>query len=94
VLIPNPGFLCYEPSVLMAGGTSLFISPLEKNGFKFEEEDVISQVTKKSRMMIINSPNNPTGAVLSHDELPKLTMLAVERDMLVISDEAHKKHLR
>lgn len=91
LLIPDPGFLCYEPSVLMAGGTPVFMPLLEKNGFKIEEEDVMSQITKKSRMMIINSPNNPTGAVLSHGDLAKLAKLAVERDMFVISDEVYEK---
>jgi len=91
VLIPDPGFLCYEPSVLMAEGTPLFMHVHEKNGFKIVEEDVISQVTQKSKMMIINSPNNPTGTVLSHGDLAKLAKLAVERDMLVISDEVYEK---
>jgi len=91
VLIPDPGFLCYEPSVLMAGGTPILMPLLEKSSFKIEEEDVMSQITKKSRMMIINSPNNPTGAVLLHDDLARLARLAVERDMLVISDEVYEK---
>jgi aspartate/methionine/tyrosine aminotransferase len=91
VLIPDPGFLCYEPSVLMAGGTPVYMPLLEKNGFKVDEEDVISQITKKARMMIVNSPNNPTGAVLSHGDLARLAKLAEERDMLVISDEVYEK---
>jgi len=91
VLIPDPGFLCYEPNVLMAGGTPVYMPLLEKRGFQIEEEDVTSQITKKSRMMIINSPNNPTGAVLSHGDLARLAKLAVERDMLVISDEVYEK---
>jgi len=91
VLIPDPGFLCYEPSVLMAGGTPVFMPFLEKNGFKIEEDDVMSQITEESRMMIINSPNNPTGAVLSHNDLARLAKLAVERDVLVISDEVYEK---
>jgi len=91
VLIPDPGFLCYKPSILMAQGTPLFMPVLEKNGFKIIEEDVISQITKKSKIMIINTPNNPTGAVLSHGDLAKLAKLAVERDMVVISDEVYEK---
>lgn len=91
VLIPDPGFLCYEPSVLLAGGKPVFMPLLEGNGFSIEIEDVISQITKKSRMMIINSPNNPTGAVFSQDDLTRLAKLAVERDMIVISDEVYEK---
>lgn len=91
VLIPDPGFLCYEPAVLLAGGTPVFLPLLEKNGFTLREEDVTSHITKKSRMLIINSPNNPTGAVFSHNNLAKLAKVAVERDMLVISDEVYEK---
>jgi len=91
VLIPDPGFLCYEPEVLMAGGEPLFMPLREKNGFRIREEDVISQITRKSRMMIINSPNNPTGTVLPRGDLARLGKLAVERDLLVISDEVYEK---
>jgi len=91
VLIPDPGFLCYEPGVLMAGGEPLFMPLKEKNGFRIREEDVISQITRKSRMIIINSPNNPTGTVLPRGDLARLGKLAVERDLLVISDEVYAK---
>jgi len=91
VLIPDPGFLCYEPGVLMAGGEPLFMPLKEKNGFRIREEDVISQITRKSRMIIINSPNNPTGTVLPRGDLARLGKLAVERDLLVISDEVYEK---
>jgi len=91
VVIPDPGFLCYEPAVLMAGGKPVFVPALEKNGFTLSEEDVTSHITEKSRVMIINSPNNPTGVVLSHGNLAKLAKVAVERDLLVISDEVYEK---
>ena len=91
VIIPDPGFLSYEPAVLMTGGTPIFVPMSEKNGFALNPEDVTSHITEKSRMLIINSPNNPTGAVLSHDNLTKLAKVAVERDLLVISDEVYEK---
>jgi len=91
VLIPDPGFLCYEPGVLMAEGIPVFMPLLEKNGFRILEENMISQITNKTRMMIVNSPNNPTGAVLSYDDLARLAKLAVERDLFVISDEVYEK---
>lgn len=91
VLIPNPGFVCYEPSVLLAGGVPVYVPLREENSFKLSAEDVISRITKKSRVMILNYPNNPTGAVLSHDEATSLAKIAVEHDMIVISDEVYEK---
>jgi len=91
VLISDPSFVCYAPSALMAGGVPSFVPVLEKDDFKPDRELVISRITKKSRAMVINSPNNPTGTVLSFDDLASLAKLAVERDMLVISDEVYEK---
>jgi len=91
VLIPNPGFVCYEPSVLLAGGVPVHIPMQEKNGFKPSIEDVTSLITSKSRVILLNYPNNPTGAVLSHGEIAALARVAVERDLVVISDEVYEK---
>jgi aminotransferase len=91
VLIPNPGFVLYEPSVLLAGGVPVYVPLLEKNDFKPSIGDVMSLITDKSRVMIFNFPNNPTGAVLSYDEVAALAKIAVERDLIVISDEVYEK---
>ena len=91
VLIPNPGFVIYEPSVRLAGGTPISIPLLEKNDFKISAEDVMSLVTRKSRAIVLNYPNNPTGAVLSYDEIAALAEVAVERDLIVISDEVYER---
>ncbi|MEM3536144.1 MAG: pyridoxal phosphate-dependent aminotransferase [Candidatus Bathyarchaeia archaeon] len=91
VLIPNPGFVCYQPSVILAGGVPVSVPLLEKNDFKPSIEDVTSLITKKSRVMLLNYPNNPTGAVLSRDEAAALAKIAVEHDLIVISDEVYEK---
>jgi len=91
VLIPNPGFVCYEPGVALAGGVPVDIPLFEKKEFKPSIDDVTSLITDKSRVMILNYPNNPTGAVLSYDEVAALAKIAVERDMIVISDEVYEK---
>jgi len=93
VLIPNPGFVCYAPGVSLAGGVAVSVPLLEDNGFKPSIENVMSLVTDKSRVMILNSPNNPTGMVLSYDEAAALAKIAVERDLIVISDEVYEKIL-
>ncbi len=91
VLILNPGFVVYEPGVSLAGGIPVRIPISEKNEFEPNCDDVTSLITKKSRVMILNYPNNPTGAVLTHDRIRDLAKIAVERDMLVISDEVYEK---
>lgn len=91
VLIPDPGFVCYEPAVKMAGGTPVSIPLYEDDGFDLLIENVISRVTKKSRVMLVNSPHNPTGTVLPYNTLRELCKIAVERDLIVISDEVYEK---
>ncbi len=91
VLLFDPGFVCYEPDVLIAGGVPVSVPIHERNGFKLDVDAVMSRVTDKSRVIIINSPNNPTGAVFSYDDLLKLSKLVIERDLIVISDEVYEK---
>jgi aminotransferase len=91
VLIPDPGFVVYEPGVLLAGGIPVHVPLREDNDFRPSIDDVTSLVTDKSRVMILNHPNNPTGSVLSYDEVATLSRIAVERDLIVISDEVYEK---
>lgn len=91
VLLPDPGFVCYKPAVMIAGGTPVSMPMRDSDGFKPDVEAVRSLITEKSRVIIINSPNNPAGAVLAHDEAARLARLAVENDLIVISDEVYEK---
>lgn len=72
-------------------GITWSIPLLEKDGFSPDIESVISQITGKSRMIVINSPNNPTGSVLSYEDLSRIARVIEERDLLVISDEVYEK---
>jgi aspartate/methionine/tyrosine aminotransferase len=91
VLIPNPGFVLYEPCATLTGAVPVHVPLLEENEFRPSIDGVTSLITNKSRVMIINFPNNPTGAVLSYDEAAALSKIAVERDLLVICDEVYEK---
>ena len=91
VLIPNPGFVLYEPAVVLTGGVPVSFPLLEENEFKPSVDGVRSLITDRSRVMILNYPNNPTGAILSHDEVAALAKMAVECDLRVISDEVYEK---
>jgi aminotransferase len=90
VLIPERAIV-YEPCMLLAGGVRLHVPLWEDNDFKPSIADVTSLVTDKSRVIILNYPNNPTGSVLSYDEAAQLSRLAVERDLTVISDEVYER---
>ncbi len=91
VLVPDPGFLCYEPGVLIAGGVPVSMPMVEKDSFRLDADVVMSLITGRSRVMITNTPNNPTGSVLSYADIAKLAKLAAERDLIVISDEVYEK---
>jgi len=91
VLVPNPGFVLYEPCVQLAEGVPVSVPLLEENSFRPSISHVTSLITEKSRVIILNYPNNPTGGVLSYDEVAALARLAVEHDMIVISDEVYEK---
>jgi aminotransferase len=91
VMVPDPGFVGYNPAGRIAEGVPVGIPMLEKNGFVPSVKDVTSLVTGKSRVMLLNSPNNPTGSMLSHDNATSLGDVAIERDMIVISDEVYEK---
>jgi aminotransferase len=91
VLIPDPGFVCYRPSVLIAGGVPVSMPVLERNEFRLDGDIVMSHITSKSRIMIVNSPSNPTGAVFSYRDMASLAKIAVERDLIVISDEVYER---
>jgi aminotransferase len=91
VLVPDPGFVCYEPDVLMADGIPIAVPLCEKDGFRYDPDAVMSQITGKSRVMIVNSPSNPVGHVLSYEEAESLAKIAVECDLIVICDEVYEK---
>lgn len=91
VLMPSPGFVLYEPCTKLAGAVPVPVPLLEENEFRPSIDHVTSLITSKSRVMILNFPNNPTGAVLSYDEAATLSKVAVERDLLVICDEVYEK---
>jgi aspartate/methionine/tyrosine aminotransferase len=93
VLVPDPRFVCYDPDIAMAGGVSIAMPMREENDFRLDAGSVISLITPESRVMITNSPNNPTGSVLTKKDAAGIAKLAVERDLIVISDEVYEKIL-
>jgi aminotransferase len=91
VLIPDPCWLHYFYCAQMAGSVPISVPMREENEFKPDIEDFRQRITPRTRMVVINTPNNPTGAVYSLDVLEELAQLAQERDLFILSDEIYEK---
>ena len=90
VLIPSPMFVSYAPAVILAGGKPVEVPTYEENEFRLSVDDLEKNVTDKTRALIINTPNNPTGAVLTKKDLEEIADFAVEHDLIVLSDEVYE----
>ncbi len=91
ILIPEPCWVSYEPMVQLAEGKAVFVPTYEKDGFRLSSEAVEKKITEKTRAIILNSPNNPTGAVTDGDALKAVAELCIENNLVVISDEIYEK---
>lgn len=91
VIIPNPGFPIYESVVNYLGGVSVPLPLLEEKDFNFSLDDLKKLITPKTKLIINNSPQNPTGGVLTRDVLEGMAKLCVEHDLWVLSDEIYNK---
>ena len=91
VLLPTPCWVSYVEMIKLAGGTPVLVPCREEDGFALDMQAVRNAVTPKTKAVIINSPNNPTGAVYSRASLENLGALAVERGFHIISDEVYEK---
>ncbi|MHA1958934.1 MAG: pyridoxal phosphate-dependent aminotransferase [Candidatus Thorarchaeota archaeon] len=90
-IYPDPGFVSHYAHIMLAEGTPVSVQLKRENNFALAAEDVKSLITDKTRLLVINSPNNPTGGVTPNKELHKIAELAIEHDLFIISDEAYEK---
>lgn len=88
VIIPVPYWVSYEEMVKIAGGKSVFVKTM---AFKLDADALQRAVTKKTKLLILNSPSNPTGAVYSEKELKKIASVCVKNNIYVLSDEIYEK---
>jgi aspartate aminotransferase len=94
IMYPNPGFPIYESVIKFSGATPVPIPLLEANGFAFSAKDVLSRITPKTRLIILNSPANPTGGATQRAEVDKLAAgLAKHPNIAVLSDEIYGQML-
>ncbi|MGO3732048.1 MAG: pyridoxal phosphate-dependent aminotransferase [Vagococcus sp.] len=90
VIIHEPFFSPYKNQVLEAGGTPIIIPTYEKDEFQIHVDVLKKAITPKTKAIIINSPNNPTGAVFSKETFKQIAELAIEHDFLILSDEVYE----
>ncbi len=91
VIIPEPCFVSYVPCVTMAGGVPVRLPLEEKDQFKLTKQKLLSAITEKTKMVVLPFPNNPTGAIMSREELQIVADVIKEKDLFVLSDEIYSE---
>ena len=89
VIVPLPAFVCYEPIAKMAGAKVVRINTKAENSFKLTPEELKAAITEKTKLLVLPYPNNPTGAILTREELSALAEVLSGTDILVLSDEIY-----
>lgn len=89
VIIPEPSFVAYVPCVEMAGGVPVHLALDEEDDFKLTKEKLLSAVTERTKMVVLPFPNNPTGAIMTAEELLPIAEVIKEKDLYVLSDEIY-----
>lgn len=91
VLIPSPYWVSYPDMVRLAGAEPVIVQTSERNGWKMRASDFENAMTPRTKMVILNSPGNPTGSVYTREELEGIVEVAAEEDIYILSDEIYEK---
>jgi aspartate aminotransferase len=91
VIIPSPYWLSYPEMVRLAGAEPIFVQAKEENGWKITRDEFENAMTPRTKMIILNTPNNPTGAVYTREEIEGIAAVAAEEEILILSDEIYEK---
>ncbi len=91
VLIPKPYYVSYPHMVKLAGGIPVFVETKKKNSFNPISDEIITNISKRTKLLILCNPSNPTGAVLNRDELKSLVQTAVDKNLMILCDEIYEK---
>ena len=89
VLMPDPAFESFARTVHLTGGVPVFLSLVPSDNFMFDLEAAEKSITARTRAMVVNSPHNPTGSVLTREQLEKIAQFATKHNLILISDEAY-----
>lgn len=91
VIYPDPGFPIYESVIRFVGGRPIPVWLREENDFRVDLDELLSKVTDKTKLIIINSPHNPTGAILTRKDLEVIAQIALDRGIYVLADEIYSE---
>ncbi len=91
VIIPEPCYVSYLPCVQLAGGVPVTISLKNENQFRLTKEELLEAITDKTKVLILAYPSNPTGAVMTKEDLEPIAEICKEKDIIVISDEIYSE---
>lgn len=89
VLLPMPSYVSYLPCVTLADGVPIVVELKEENEFKLTKQDVLEKITDKTKMLVLPFPNNPTGSIMTREDLKEIVDVVLEKDLYVISDEIY-----
>ncbi len=89
VIVPTPSFVCYAPLVKIAGGTPVILQTRAEDKFKINPEALKAAITRKTKMIVLPYPNNPTGAIMTHDELCEIAEIIRNTNIVILSDEIY-----
>lgn len=91
IILPEPCYVSYLPCITLADGVPVQIDLKEENEFKLTPEELLGAITDKTKALILTFPNNPTGAVMTKEDLAPLVDIIIEKDIIVISDEIYSE---
>ncbi len=91
VIIPEPCYVSYLPCVQLTYGIPVIIELQEKNQFKLTPEELLNAITDKTKVLVLPFPNNPTGAIMTREDLEEIAKICIEKDIFVISDEIYSE---
>ncbi len=89
VIVPVPSFVCYAPLVTLAGGTPVLLETRPEDNFKLTPDRLASAITPRTKLLVLPYPNNPTGAILTHEELEALAAVLRPTNVMILSDEIY-----
>ena len=89
IIIPTPSFVCYSPIATMTGATPVILETKAENKFKITPEELKAAITPKTKMLVLPYPNNPTGAIMTEDELRDIAEVLRDTNILILSDEIY-----
>ena len=91
VIIPQPCYVSYEPCVILTQGVPVTIPLQEKNEFRLTAQELRDAITEKTKLLVLPFPNNPTGAIMTKEDLEAIAEVCIEKDIYVVSDEIYSE---